>query len=442
MTGREQLWYALELLPDDIIEEAAAYVPKNTHRSRRLLLAVVVAAAFLLLGCIAHTWLYAPGRGIIPAFADTGVQVWFTDERVLLGDTVLEAALLAEDPEEPEKNRIMIWMYAEDQKSLENWPKVQVNGILYQFRHYRMSRNSQVCCYTYVPDKNAAVGPVQDPAEGTILSLQSLVRDEDGNVQTGAPAGEAVRIPLQEAVGGTVQQILLDGERYVAFLPMTVNVFAGNFHCPGLTFPENVWNVQAKGSFTLRYTDGAKTELTGILSMDGLQKYETGVVTDRYDCPLETAVLHSMTVYLDCEPRFSDAVPEPLYSFPLMEPGGTHFCDIPVWNKNGLEIRLVSLYRAETGILCETEFRDESGDILLMGAEAGFTFRAEPPDGEKISAFSDLFSPDPATGEMITRDGRILQTEDTIHMYLSSVSWTYANPDGSPLGEIRFDGKG
>ena len=434
----EKLWYAVALLPDEMIEEAAVYTSKGPGYRRLWLIAAL--AALLLLGCVAGTWLFAPGQGIVPARADTGVTVFASEERCGIGDFVLEAAFFSRNTDNPAEDRLMFWWYCAEQEKLQYWPEVWVNGRLFQFSSYRMTVNSNLCCYTYMPAGNASADVTQEPEEGVTLRI----RPETGEAEDSgslSPAGEAAEIHLQAAESGDITRIRLDGEKYVSFLPLTDTVFMGSFHDPApITYQNVPAEMRVSGNFTLRFADGTESELSGWLSMDGMQTRTTGVVSDRYDQPLESAVLHSLDIALVYYQPDTEAAPS--FSFPLMAVGEAVSCDIPVWSEGGLEIRLVSVYRDEQGLHSAAVLRNMSGDSMITEGSAQFAFYTADDDSGACSV-----SPED-TGEIVTGtryrpDGtktydRILTEGTEIHMRLAEVRYTYAHADGTALGEIGF----
>lgn len=449
--GEEKLWHAVACLPDALVAEALTYSPGSRRILRKLFVVVAVAAALLLLGCIAHTWLFAPGRGVIPAHMDTGVTVYATEERIRIGDYVLEAAVFTEDRTDPANNRLMFWWYHADQKALEVWPRIRVNGELYAFIYYRMTANSNLCCYTYTPQIREPVGPMQDGDKDVTLWIELMAGETPYSMFAD---GEMAQIQLTEAETNRITRIPLGGETYISFLPLTGNVFVGTFHHPSPPTPDAHWNTYLRGNFTLQYADGTESTLKGMLTMDGVQSNDGGIVSDRYDCPLERAVLDSMTMTMSHTVRVAAEEPEPVYTFPLMAVGETISCDVPVWQQDGLEIRLTSVYRDETGLRYTTEMTG-SEDPLLTEADASFSFKPAYPDSgenpENHWLITCASHPD-GTGEIVTdlrhnSDGSVtyasvMQEGERIHMRLTGVKLTYANPDGTPLGEVGFDTKG
>ena len=88
MTREEKWWHAIGMLPDDMIEEALAWVPESRPKPnlRKIMLITAVAVVLLsLVGWAAKEWLFVPGFGIVPTYTDMGVNVYTTEERTAVG---------------------------------------------------------------------------------------------------------------------------------------------------------------------------------------------------------------------------------------------------------------------------------------------------------------------------------------------------------------------
>ena len=460
MTREEIWWHAIGMLPESMIEESLAYVPEKRGKPRwkKILLIAAAAVLLVLIGCIARTWLFAPGYGIIPAYTDMGVNILTAEDRVQIGPYTLEGIVFTENEADPEENRLMLWMYCQDQEALQELPDLWVSGEQYGFLFFRRTPNSNLACYTYT--RKNAPGFVWD--NGEALPLEPIPVTAEGTVVTvrpmkgipPEPVGEPVEIQLSPAESGAIEQIRLTEEKYVSFLPLTDNVVMGNLHDPDALLAQNgAWDTAARGQFTIRYADGTESALMGFLSMDNavVQKV-TGVVSDRYDKPVSAIVMESVSVTLDYSLRRSEDVPAFTCTFPLMEPGETLSCSEQMWSGAGLELWLTSVYRTETGMGYTTELRNLTGDPLITEGEGFCLFYAgegiarngySTDEHELFQRLCTEIDGELLTGRSISPEGGdyALQLEavDPVILVLEDVTYTYANPDGTPLGTVKSD---
>ena len=460
MTGEEKYWHAIGMLPEDIIEEALAWMPERHTKPnmRKIMLITAVAVVLLsLVGWAAKEWLFAPGYGIVPTYTDMGVNVYTTEERTAVGQYTLEGIVFTENETDPEENRLMLWLYCQDQEALQELPDLWVNGEKYGFLFFRRTPNSNLGCYTYTrknaPDFDWENGeaiplePIPVTAEGTVVTIQPM----RGNPTE--PVGEPVEVQLSPAESSEIEQIRLTGEKYVSFLPLTDNVVMGNLHDPDALLAQNgAWDTAARGEFTIRYEDGTESVLNGFLSMDdAAPRRVTGVVSDRYDKPISAIAMDSVSVTLDYSMRLSEDVPAFTYAFPLMEAGESLSCGELMWSGAGLELWLTSVYRTETGMGYTTELRNRNGDPLITAGEGFCLFYAgegivrdgySTDEHELFQRLCTEIDGELLTGRKATPKGMeyalTLETGDPVILVLEDVIYTYANPDGTPLGEAEM----
>ena len=459
------LWDAMGMIGEDLLEEAVKGEKQMAKRYGKRVWILAAAGILLLslLGWAAKEWIFAPGFGIIPTYTDMGVTVYATEERVQIGQYTLEGAVFTENEAEPAENSLMFWLYCEDQEAFSVWPDIWVNGNLYAFRYFRMTQNSNLACYTYAPDtgremKPEGVGPAQTiayPAAGEegglpVVTVQAVTGMPPYDT---IPVGEPVHIALAEPESGTIEQVWLDAERYVSFLSLTDNVVMANLHDPAvLSCTEGIWDISARGNGTILYADGSTSSVSGYLSMDDASpKKVTGMVSERYDVPISSITLDSVSVNMDYMLRKPEDVPAFTCSFPLMEVGETLPMEERMWSGMGVELWLTAVTRTEHGLEGVTELRNLAGEMLMASGEAGCMFYA----GEGIDRGGYVSDEHPLIQrECITENGMLyagrnlkpggsiyaltMETGDPVVLALREVTITYGKEDGSPLGEIDF----
>ena len=461
MTREEKWWHAIGMLPDDMIEEALAWVPESRPKPnlRKIMLITAVAVVLLsFVGWAAKEWLFVPGFGIVPTYTDMGVNVYTTEERTAVGQYTLEGIVFTENEADPEENRLMLWLYCQDQEALQELPNLWVNGERYGFLFFRRNPNSSLGCYTYTrkhaPDfvwdngEALPLEPISVTAEGTVVTIQPMKGTPP------EPVGEPVEVQLSPAESGAIEQIRLTGEKYVSFLPLTDNVVMGNLHDPdALLVGTGAWDMAARGEFTIRYEDGTESSLMGFLSMDNADPQRvTGVLSDRYDRPVSAIAMDSVSVKLDYSMRLSEDVPAFTYAFPLMEVGESLSCSERMWSGVGLELWLTSVYRTEIGMGYTTELRNLTGDPMITDGNGFCLFYAgegivrngyNTDEHELFQRSCTEIDGELHTGRSFSPKGEeyalTLEAGDPVILVLDEVTYTYAHPDGTPLGEIELD---
>lgn len=458
------LWDAMGMIGEDLLEEAVKGEKQMAKRYGKRVWILAAAGILLLslLGWAAKEWIFAPGFGIIPTYTDMGVTVYATEERVQIGQYTLEGAVFTENEAEPAENKLMFWLYCDDSEQLQYYPDIWVNGEPYAFLHFRMTQNSNLCSYTYikktVPDYDWENGGEPIPMEtipysgdGTVVTIQPVKNTSP--FEKAEPDAEPVEVSLYTAEGGEIRQIRLTGEKYVSFLPLTDNVVMANLHDPEpLTCAEEAWDMSVRGEYTIRYADGTESALGGYFSMDDTDPGRvTGIVSDRYDAPVSSVVLHSVSVNMDCMLRVAEEISPFTYTFPLMATGETLPVEERMWSGMGLELWLTAVTRTEYGLQGTTELRNLTGDPLITGGSGSCMFYA----GEGIERNGYVSDEHALLQRICVAEnwdiyaGRILkpggasyaltmEEGDPVILALQEVTITYAHADGTPLGEIHF----
>ena len=135
-----------------------------------------------------------------------------------------------------------------------------------------------------------------------------------------------------------------------------------------------------------------------------------------------------------------------------MEVGESLSCSERMWSGVGLELWLTSVYRTEIGMGYTTELRNLTGDPMITDGNGFCLFYAgegierngyNTDEHELYQRSCTEIDGELHTGRSFSPRGEeyalTLEAGDPVILVLDEVTYTYAHPDGTPLGEIELD---
>ncbi|MBQ8640704.1 MAG: hypothetical protein IJ480_00675 [Clostridia bacterium] len=420
------LWDAMGMLGEDLLAEADGYgaVQRKKTGTR---IAVLAAAALLAVSCIgwaAKTWIFAPGYGLVGIDMLNGKTVYMAADAVQVGMVELEAVILTEDRENPENNILTLWMYRREENAYpvgetdirlpEIHFKAMVNGVLYD----KDSGTWGEWGYQYI-----RLSPAEMPG----------LLEGECTVQLQYPEGEAELLLLPVDGNDVCRNVLEDGST-MALLPLTENLYAGNFVNPAWQKTLERLDpgyISATVHFTTMTGTGETGWISGGVNLNGYA-YAGSLIA-----PWEHHGQGIVSMTLDWVEVYLNPSNQETYVFPMPDEGETHICDILLWEDFGFTCRLTGITRTEEGL--EYVLSHDAEDLSITPVKVSLHTTGIGSNVYGESAACDM------AGNILNRNsswGTATElpppgAEMTIRLY--GITFRYTSPDGEPMTTFVFE---